>query len=94
MDRTSLGAASGLMLSGEQHIGTIKVFEYMETAADQEIDFEILKQPKFWAYSASANAWPHSSDGEVHTQNSLTNSLDYQSNDNDSTNSLNSSHSS
>ena len=67
---------------------------YTETAADQEIDFEILKQPQFWAYSASANAWTHSSDGELHTQNSLQNSLDHQGNDSDNTNYLNSSHSS
>ena len=55
----------GLMLNTEQRIGTVKVFDPQMTAADEIPDFEDLRQPKFWTYTASDNVWTHYSQGGV-----------------------------
>ena len=55
----------GTILSGEHAVGTVKLFSYMEHAADQDVDFEILKQPRFWQYTPTENAWTHSSEGDT-----------------------------
>ena len=61
-------------LLGEEHqIGTVKIFTYMESVADHSMDFTILRQPKFWTYAASANAWTHSSEGDATIPVSTTN---------------------
>ena len=72
----------------------------MEHAADQDVDFEILKQPRFWQYTPTENAWTHSSEGDATvptpTQNdAASNSLDPATNaGNVVSNSFNSSNSS
>ena len=52
-------------------VGTVKIFDYGCVETGSGLDFEILKQPKFWRYNNTANAWAHSSKGDanerVHT---------------------------
>ena len=55
----------GLLLDGTYTAGTVKLFDYWRVDMDSGLDFEILKEPKFWQYHNTANAWMHSSEGNV-----------------------------
>ena len=63
----------GRILDEVHAVGTVKVFDYRCVEIDPGLDFEILKQPKFWQYTDTANAWTHSSEGDanarVHMEN-------------------------
>ena len=53
-------------------VGTVKIFDYGHVENVSRLDFEILRQPKFWQYHDTANVWMHSSEGDanvrVHTE--------------------------
>ena len=38
----------GILMDEVHAVGTVKVFDYGSVEIDPGLDFEILKQPKFW----------------------------------------------